>query len=105
VKDTDNSNLAALCREMMALRDRHHAELHQALIKLGEKPDDSGSFMSTVQKVVIDVRAAVTGLNENALPSFIRGEENILDLYDDALKIVQSGGSTRFCSGKTSDPS
>jgi uncharacterized protein (TIGR02284 family) len=72
--------------EMVALKEKDHAELHGALSRLGEKPDEDGSFMSTVHKTVISVRAAVTGLGANALSSFVMGEEQILDAYDAALK-------------------
>jgi hypothetical protein len=44
--------------------------------------------MSAVQKVVIDVRAAITGIDKDTLPSFIRGEEAILEKYDDAMQDV-----------------
>ena len=71
---------------MVALKEKDHAELHGALTRLGEKPDEDGSFMSTVHKTVISVRAAVTGLGTNALSSFVMGEEQIVDAYDTALK-------------------
>jgi uncharacterized protein (TIGR02284 family) len=60
-------------------------EIHQVLTSLGEKPDDSGSFMATVHTIVIDARAMVTGLNES-LPSFISGEEHVINAYDAALE-------------------
>jgi len=84
-KDKSSSALAPLFREMIDLRSKAHAELHQALIAKGEKPDDSGSFMSAVHRVAIDVRAAITGLNES-LSAFISGEEQVMGAYDEALK-------------------
>ena len=63
---------------MVALKEKDHSEIHAGLSKLGEKPDDSGSFMSTVHKTVISVRSAVTGLGSNALSSFVMGEEQII---------------------------
>jgi len=86
LKDTNDSHIANLSRSMIALREQHHIELHGALLEAGATPDDSGSFMSTVQRVVIDIRSTVTGLDTGALPSFIRGEEQIIGLYDDALR-------------------
>ena len=85
VKDAELP-LKAFFAEMVALKEKDHAELHGALTRLGEKPDEDGSFMSTVHKTVISVRAAVTGLGTNALSSFVRGEEQIVDAYDTALK-------------------
>jgi uncharacterized protein (TIGR02284 family) len=85
-KDAETPALAALFAEMIALKERDHAELHDALRRMGETPDESGSFMSTVHQTVIRVRSAVTGLGTNALSSFVSGEEQILSDYDDALK-------------------
>ena len=85
VKDAELP-LKAFFAEMVALKEKDHAELHGALTRLGEKPDEDGSFMSTVHKTVISVRAAVSGLGTNALSSFVMGEEQIVDAYDTALK-------------------
>ena len=85
VKDAEPP-LKAFFAEMVALKEKNHAELHGALSRLGEKPDEDGSFMSTVHKTVISVRAAVSGLGTNALSSFVMGEEQIVDAYDTALK-------------------
>ncbi len=50
--------------------------------------------MSIVHKVVIDMRAAITGLDEKALPSFVSGEESIIGLYDAALQECRSDTKT-----------
>jgi uncharacterized protein (TIGR02284 family) len=71
---------------MIVLKERDHLELHAGLSKLGEKPDESGSFMSTVHKTAISVRSAVTGLGTNALSSFVTGEEQIIKEYHSALE-------------------
>jgi hypothetical protein len=42
-----------LFSEMIALKEKDHSELHAALLQLGEKPDDSGSFMATIHKTII----------------------------------------------------
>jgi len=47
--------LKALFAEMVALKEKDHAELHGALTRPREKPDEDGSFMSTVHKTVISV--------------------------------------------------
>jgi uncharacterized protein (TIGR02284 family) len=84
-KDADSAALVPIFREMIDLRSKAHAEIHRTLTALGEKPDDSGSFMSRVHRVVIDVRATVSGLSES-LPSFIGGEDHVIDAYDEAIK-------------------
>lgn len=92
VVDAEHPKVKALFAEMLALKRSNHAELHSALTKMGEAPDESGSFMATVHKTVIGVRAATTGLEENSLPSFISGEEQVLEEYRDAIT---------ECSGQT----
>ena len=86
VKDADTPAIKGLFAEMVALKEKDHAELHAGLTDLGEEPDESGSFMSTVHKTVISVRSAVTGLGSNALGSFVMGEEQVSKEYDEALK-------------------
>ena len=83
-------NVKSLFRELAALKENDHAELHAGLTKLGEKPDESGSFMATVHKTVIGVRAATTGLGTNSLSSFVRGEKQVVDEYDKAIQECSS---------------
>ncbi|MBR1092656.1 PA2169 family four-helix-bundle protein [Bradyrhizobium manausense] len=79
-------DVKSLFREMAALKEKDHAELHAGLTKLGEKPDESGSFMATVHKTVIGVRAATTGLGTNSLSSFVMGEKQVVEEYDRAIE-------------------
>jgi uncharacterized protein (TIGR02284 family) len=86
LKDTQDSDVAAICREMFSLRHTDHLELHQALIMAGEVPNEKGSFMSVVHETVIGVRAALTGISKKTLPAFASGEEHIVGEYNDALR-------------------
>ena len=45
LKDTDDEEVAGLCKEMISLRHTDHQEMHQSLILAGEVPDENGSFM------------------------------------------------------------
>lgn len=84
--DAESPALKAIFSEMIALRRRDHEAIHAALTAMGETADDRGSIMGAVHKTVINVRAAVTGINDNALSSFISGEESVISEYDAALK-------------------
>jgi uncharacterized protein (TIGR02284 family) len=86
LKDDGGSDLAPIFREMIALREQDLADLGRVLSSMGENPDEKESFMTFVQRTVIDVRSALTGLGEKTLPSFIRGEESVLSRYNDAIK-------------------
>jgi uncharacterized protein (TIGR02284 family) len=86
LKDTDDVEVARICKEMISLRHTDHQELHQSLILAGQVPDENGSFMSVVHETVIGVRAALTGISKKTLPAFASGEQNIVEEYDDALQ-------------------
>ena len=85
LKDTEDADVAGICREMISLRHSDHLDLHQSLILAGEVPDESGSFMSMIHETVIGVRAAISGISKKTLPTFASGEEDIVKLYDEAL--------------------
>lgn len=93
-KETDDAQVASVCREMIALRRTDHEELHRALTVAGEMPDDNGSFMTMVHETVVAVRAAFTGIGKKTLPAFISGEEEILKLYDEAIAEAANGGGS-----------
>jgi len=86
LKDGQDNSLLPLFREMVELRQHDHREIHSALVRKGETPDENGSFMSIVHKTVIDVRSAITGLDQNSLPSFVSGEESVIGVYNNVLK-------------------
>ena len=67
------------------MRERHHAEIHEALAERGDEPEDGRSIMATVHKAAVGLRAAVTGIDESALAPFIKGEESVLEEYDAAI--------------------
>lgn len=85
LKDAEGKGLTPLFQEMIALRTQHATELSALLSGLGEKVDEKGSFMSTVHRAVISVRALFTELDESILPGLIDGEKRILSYYDDAI--------------------
>jgi uncharacterized protein (TIGR02284 family) len=93
-KDAETPSLKSFFAEMVALKESDHAELHQALRKMGEEPDESGSFMATVHKTIISVRSAVTGLGANSLPAFVTGEEQIVQQYEEAIRECTADGAT-----------
>jgi uncharacterized protein (TIGR02284 family) len=80
------TTMAPVYRDMLAFHSRQRLELEGVIGTAGGHVDQSGSMMSTVQKTVVNIRAAVTGIDENALPSFIRGEQQIVSAYNDAIK-------------------
>jgi uncharacterized protein (TIGR02284 family) len=99
VEDADGKGLSILFQEMVALRTRHIEEIRQHLLALGAPAADDESFMSTVHRTVISIRAALTGLDTNVLPSLISGEERVLESYDEAMQ----GGDESFLAAQRSE--
>ncbi|MET0407582.1 MAG: PA2169 family four-helix-bundle protein [Hyphomicrobium sp.] len=93
-KETEDAQIASVCKEMIAIRRTDHEQLHGALVTAGETPDDDGSFMMTVHETVVAVRAAFTGIGKKALPAFVSGEEDILKLYDEAIAESADAGAS-----------
>jgi uncharacterized protein (TIGR02284 family) len=93
LKDSDGQGLTALFRDMIALRTKDAGELGQLLARLGEQADTSGSYMSSVHRAVISVRAAFSTLDESILPGLIDGEERIVGYYNDAIDTANPGSA------------
>ncbi len=85
LKDAGKTGLVSVFEEMLALRRQATVELEPLLMQAGIKPDQDGSFMSTVHRTIISVQSMMTDLDELVLPGFIDGEKRILSSYDDAL--------------------
>jgi uncharacterized protein (TIGR02284 family) len=90
LKDAEDPKTRAIFETMSALHANAHADVHAVLLAEGERPNDSGSFLSLVHQTVISVRSAVKGLDATALPSFIEGEERIVGAYDKAMEATAS---------------
>ena len=86
LSDAEGKGLSPLFRELLALHEGHHAEIDSILRAAGETPDESGSFLTTVHRIVFKVRSVVTGLDESVLPGLIDGEQRIAGEYEDVLK-------------------
>lgn len=86
LRDADGGGLTPLFREMIALRDQHHHEIDAHLREAGEKPDESGSFLTAVHRTIFKIRSLMSGLDDSILPGLIDGEERILTFYDAVLR-------------------
>jgi len=68
---------------------RHETELSERLRTHGCNPDEDGSFFSTVQRAVIKTRSAFDDLDGDVLNSVIKGEERIMQLYDETISAAR----------------
>jgi uncharacterized protein (TIGR02284 family) len=85
IEDADDETVRRLFERARDTHAEAHADIHAALAARQGEVEGEGSFMGTVHKTVIAVRAAVTGLDEKALGAFADGEERILEAYDKAI--------------------
>ena len=89
-EDAEGKGMTPLFRELIALHQDHATALSQVLAGAGAKPDDKGSFMSTVHKTIMDIRSLFNGLDESVLPGLIDGEKRNVSKYDEALQLGRS---------------
>jgi len=93
IADAEGRGLSTFFREMMARRTQDAVALEKHLSALGERPNNDGSFMSTIHRTVISVRALFGDLDERILPGLVDGEERILSYYDEAIRMAPSGSA------------
>ncbi|MDR7125046.1 DUF2383 domain-containing protein [Pseudotabrizicola sp. 4114] len=68
-----------------AIHDRHNAALTAMLIRQGVEPDADGSFMGTVNKAVVSLRALFDDIDSDVMDSIRNGENYVLEAFDDAI--------------------
>lgn len=90
LSDAEGRGMSQLFRDMIALRIKDAGEIASELATLGEKTDENGSFMTTVNRAIISLRSLFGGLDESILPGLIDGEQRIVKYYDSALETAGS---------------
>lgn len=89
----DKPEMVVLFRELRDLHGDHARALEGAMAAEGFPTDTDGSFMANVHKAVLTIRSALTGLEENVIPSIRDGEKRILAAYDDAITALPVGSA------------
>jgi uncharacterized protein (TIGR02284 family) len=84
--DAEGKGLSPLFLDMVAVHDSNAGEIGAVLLEQGEEADSEGSFMSVVNRTIMNVRSLFSELDESVLPGLIDGEKRNLDKYDEALK-------------------
>lgn len=88
VVDAEGKGLSPLFLDMIGLHDRNAKEIGEILTRFGLVADEEGSFMSVVNRAIMNVRALFDGLGDGVLGGLIDGEQRNLAKYDEALKAV-----------------
>lgn len=87
--------LEPLARRMTAMHRSHHEQLHVAMEARGHPPDDDGSFMGLMQENVIRVRSWIDDLDRDVIPRIRKGEEQLIELYDEVIEAAPAGDRDR----------
>ncbi len=67
------------------MHERHAAEQREHLLRLGEDTEGDASLQGTMNKAVVTARDWVSDLDGDALSSVRKGEEALIDIYDEAI--------------------
>jgi uncharacterized protein (TIGR02284 family) len=78
-------SFAPIVQAFLELHTRHAAELTRILTDAGQTPDDDGSMMGTINRLVVATRALVDDIDGDVLKQIHSGEENVASAYRDAL--------------------
>jgi uncharacterized protein (TIGR02284 family) len=85
LEDAEGRGMTPLFREMITLHSTNAEELAALLSSAGQYPDQDGSFMSTIHRTVISIRALFGGLDASVLPGLIDGEHRNVKAYTKIL--------------------
>jgi len=85
IEKTENAEVAAFFERFRSMRAQHAGELDTTLRAAGLQPQNDGSWMTYVHEGIMKVRSAFGTLDRSVKDDVVRGEQAILDLYDEAL--------------------
>lgn len=80
----------AIARRFHDLHDQHATQLAALLETHGRAPDRDGSFMSTVNTMVVSARALFDEIDEDVMDQVRDGERHVLTAMDDAYSAIPS---------------
>lgn len=95
-KDIDNQRFAEIFRQRANERQQVVEQLRNEVRRLGGDPEDSGSFLGKTHQRFEDLKAAITGQDEQAVINEVeRGEDYLKDKYETALNSDALSGEAR----------
>jgi hypothetical protein len=87
--DRAEPDFRAVAQRFHDLHRRHAAQLALMLRERGLEPDADGSFMATVNKVVVRVRSLLDDIDGDVMHQVRSGEEWTLDAFDRAIAALK----------------
>jgi uncharacterized protein (TIGR02284 family) len=95
-EDIENGRFAEIFRERANERQRVVSELQNEVRRLGGEPEDGGSFMGKTHQRFEDLKAAITGGDDQAIINEVeRGEDYLKEKFETALNAGTLSGESR----------
>jgi len=95
-ENSENSRFQQIFRERADERSQCVEELRSEVRRLGGNPEDDGSFMGKTHQRFLDLKAAVTGRDEQAVINEVeRGEDYLKEKFETALNDGNLSGDAR----------
>lgn len=73
--------------QFCAIHSRHVAHLDSMVREMGGVPDADGSYMGTINRAVVSLRAVFDTIDANIMDNVRSGEGRVLAAFDHALQI------------------
>jgi uncharacterized protein (TIGR02284 family) len=95
-ENSENSRFQQIFRERADERSKCVDDLRNCVRSLGGDPEDSGSFMGKTHQSFLDLKAAVTGHDEQSVINEVeRGEDYLKEKFQTALDDGNLSGEAR----------
>ena len=93
---SEGGRFQQLFRERAGERQRVVEELRAEVRRLGGNPEDDGSFMGKTHQRFLDLKAAITGRDDQAIINEVeRGEDYLKEKFETAINSGDLSGETR----------
>ncbi len=94
--NAEGSRFQELFRSMADERSRVAEDLRSEIRRLGGNPPDDGSFLGATHQRFLDLKAAVTGRNDESIINEVeRGEDYLKEKFETALSGGTLSGESR----------
>ena len=95
-KAVDSGRFAELFRARANERRQVAGQLRREVARLGGNPEDDGTLLAAAHRGFLDLKAAVTTRDDNAVVAEVeRGEDHIKSKFEEALKDDKLSPETR----------
>ena len=101
-KDVDNERFREIFRQRANERQEIVEELRSEVRRLGGNPEDDGSFLGKTHQRFEDLKAAVTGGDDQSVINEVeRGEDYLKEKFETALNSGHLSGESRAAVERT----